>query len=128
MPRVALTPESCERPIESAKFPGTGSALRDVDGRAVPSAFNTARSVPGSDPTSVAAAFLPSGSVTVISSSRRMVCSAVTITPGLQKTPLEENLGRACTATTVRPARSTAAASSFESAANSLVIEKASLT
>jgi hypothetical protein len=37
----------------------------------------------------------PSGRVTVISSSRRMVCSAVTITPGRQNTPLDENRGRA---------------------------------
>jgi hypothetical protein len=52
-----------------------------------------------------------------------MACSAVTITPGFQNTPLDENRGRACTATTDFPAPSTAAASSFESAANSFAIE-----
>src|SRR5262245_36832960 len=52
-----------------------------------------------------------------------MVCSAVTITPGRQNTPLEEKRGRACTATTLRPARSTAPASSCESTANSFAIE-----
>ena len=123
MPMVAFTPESSERPMHKARFPGTGSA-RAADPDPVQSVFRTARSVPGSVPTSVAGAFLPSGSVTLISSSRRIVCSAETMTPGLQKTPLEENRGRACTATAARPACSTAAASSFESAANSFAIGK----
>ena len=70
---------------------------------------------------------LPSGNVTVMSSSRRSVCSAVTITPGRQKTPLEENRGRACIATTCFEAASTAPASSCESAANSFAIESSLL-
>jgi hypothetical protein len=53
-----------------------------------------------------------------MSSSRRIVCSAVTTMPGCQNTPLEENLGRAWTATTDCPARFTAALSSSEKAAN----------
>jgi hypothetical protein len=72
----------------------------------------------------VAGRLAPSGKVMVISSSRRIVCCAVTITPGLQITPLEENRGRACTATTDRPARSTAAAKSFDNAAHSFAILK----
>ena len=59
----------------------------------------------------------------MISSSRRRVCSAVTIMPGRQNTPLEEKRGRACTATTDCAARSTNAASSFENAANSFAIQ-----
>jgi hypothetical protein len=47
-----------------------------------------------------------------------MVCSAVTITPGRQKTPLEENRGRASTATTDRLTRSTTSANSRENAAS----------
>ena len=43
---------------------------------------------------------------------------AVTITPGRQKTPLEENRGRAWTATTLRAACATAAAISLERAAS----------
>ncbi len=61
---------------------------------------------------------LPSGAPMVISSSCFTVCSAVTITPSRQWTPLEGSRGRAWTVTTERPARSTAPASSFESATN----------
>ncbi len=75
-------------------------------------------SVPASLPTSVAAVFEPSGSVTVMSSSRRIVCSAVTTIPGFQNAPLDANWGRAWTARAVRPARSTTAASAFDKAAN----------
>jgi len=75
MPKVALMPESSERPSASARLPGAGSSVAATAGAPGASTFNTAISVPGSLPASVAAALLPSGRVTVISSSRRTVCS-----------------------------------------------------
>ena len=122
MPRVAFGPESSERPMVRASVPGAGAPVVMPGVWSAASILRTAMSVPGSVPASVAGTFVPSGRVTVISSSRRMVCSAVTMTPGRQKTPLEENRGRACTATTLRAACATAAAISLESAASWVAI------
>src|ERR1051326_5706682 len=102
---------------------GTDIAVLKVESPAGDSTLSTAMSVPESAPARVAGTVLPSGSVTRISSSRRMVCSAVTTTPGFHSTPLEENRGRACTATTWRSACWTAAASSLESAASCVDID-----
>ncbi len=66
------------------------AAARAMGACVLLSTLSTATSVPGSLPARVAGALVPSGRVTVISSSRRMVCSAVTMTPGRQNTPLEE--------------------------------------
>src|ERR1022692_246544 len=118
-PRVALTPESSERPMVRASVPGAGAVVVRPGACVPTSILRTARSVPGSVPASAAGTVAPSGRVTVISSSRRTVCSAVTIAPGRQNTPLDENRGRACTATTLRPASSTAVAISLERAASS---------
>lgn len=77
----------------SAASPGAGSPAITSAGP-LDSTLSTAISVPASLPAGVAGAALPSGSVTVISSSRRTVCYAVTTKPGPQNTPLEENRGR----------------------------------
>jgi hypothetical protein len=61
--------------------------------------------------------------VTRISSSLRIECSAVTITPGFQMTPLDGSLGWPCTLTTYLLARSTTAANSSESVTSELLIE-----
>jgi hypothetical protein len=70
----------------------------------------TAMSVSGSRPTSSAEARLPSGRMTGMSSSRRTEWSAVTMTPGFHRKPLEPIRWRASMATADWPARSTRSA------------------
>jgi hypothetical protein len=77
-------------------------------------------SVPGSRPARVTATVFPSGNVSEMSSSRRMVWLAATTTPDRQTMPLEGMRRRAWIATVERPTCSTASASSFESATSVL--------
>src|SRR5450432_3106258 len=107
MPSAALA-LSLLRPTESTSAPGryTAAPTLAATGAARSLTRSTARSVPGSRPINSAACFAPAPVVTTISSSCLIVCSAVTMMPGDQCTPLELKRGRAWTATIASAVRS----------------------
>src|SRR3981189_400906 len=102
-------------------LPGLIAAASPRSAEAAPASghFRTARSVEGSRPANVAGTTRPCGSVAWISSSRRRACSAVTMTPGRQMTPLDEPRDSVWTATACSPALAVVSASSFENVAHS---------
>ena len=122
-PLDARTPSSASRATASTRLPAFSPLASPNCGRASDEGASTrkiARSVSASRPASVASTFVPSGSVTLISSSRRTAWSAVTMMFGRQSTPLEPSRWRAWTSTVDAPARSTALARSLESAVSAV--------
>src|SRR5258706_2470015 len=112
-PNAARGPLSPVRPRARTRCPGRSAAgSPSVAAGSWPvGMLSTARSVPGSRPLSWAGMRRPSGSVTVMFSSRRTVASVVTTTPSRQWTPVDGSRGRAWTETTDLAPRSTASAS-----------------
>ena len=116
IPRLALGPLFGERPTTRARWPTWSESDGPIRaaGRLAASIRSAARSEPGSRPANFAPVVFPSGSDISISSSRRMECAAVTITPARQWTPLEGVRPPASTATTLALADCASFASSFE--------------
>src|SRR5262245_26714074 len=85
------------------------------------STLSTATSIVGSRPATRAASARPSGPVILTPSSTGTVWSAVTTSPGRQCTPVDPSRARPATLKTARPARSTAAARSFERPCNPFI-------
>src|SRR6266571_1857981 len=112
-PKAARGPLSPVRPRARTRCPGRSAVGSPsvAAGSCPVGMLSTARSVPVSRPFSWAGMRRPSGSVTVMFSSRWTVASVVTMTPSRQWTPLDGSRGRAWTETTDLAPRSTASAS-----------------